>query len=76
MDNQENSRRSTPQIMRNVFGIIMIVVYVGMGVLLLCNFFSWMDNGWSWLRWTGGFMLIIYGVWRAYRQFKGIDSNI
>ena len=34
MDTQEKSTK-TPQIMRNVFGIIMILIYVGMGVLLL-----------------------------------------
>ena len=75
MDTQEKSTK-TPQIMRNVFGIIMILIYVGMGVLLLCNFFNWMDGAWNWLRWAGGIMFIIYGLWRAYRQFKGIDSNI
>ena len=75
MDTQEKSTK-TPQIMRNVFGIIMILIYVGMGVLLLCNFFKGMDGAWNWLRWAGGILFIIYGLWRAYRQFKGIDSNI
>lgn len=28
-------------IMRTIFGIIMVIVYVGMGVLLLINFFNW-----------------------------------
>ncbi len=28
-------------VMRAVFGIIMIIVYVGMGVLLLINYFNW-----------------------------------
>jgi len=72
MDTDNNSPR-TPQLWRNIFGIFMIIIYVGMGVLLLCNFFDWMDGGWSWLRWTGGTLFIVYGIWRAYRQFKGID---
>ena len=35
-----------------------------------------MDNGWQWLRWVGGCLFIVYGLWRAYRQFKGIDRNV
>lgn len=66
-----------PSTMRVVFGIIMIIVYVGMGVLLLINFFDWSDTGvWLWLRWIGGIAFILYGVWRAIRQFWGIDSAI
>ena len=30
-----------PSTMRVIFGIIMIIVYVGMGVLLLINYFQW-----------------------------------
>lgn len=69
-------RSGTPKAARNIFGIIMIIIYVGMGVLLLCNYFKWMDNGWEWLRWTGGILFIVYGLWRGYRQFKGIDRTI
>lgn len=60
---------------RTIFGIIMIIIYVGMGILLLINFFDW-DTGWNWLRWGGGILFILYGAWRALRQFKGIDSSI
>lgn len=59
-------------VMRAIFGIIMIIVYVGMGVLLLINYFGW-DGDWAWTRYVVGVMLVIYGVWRAYRQVKGID---
>lgn len=72
---REEERESTPKanhIMRTIFGIIMIVIYVGMGVLLLINFFHW-DGDWSWTRYIVGIVLIIYGFWRAYRQVKGID---
>lgn len=60
------------KIMRAIFGIIMIIVYVGMGVLLLINFFNW-GGDWAWTRYVVGVVLIIYGIWRAYRQVKGID---
>ncbi|MDE6543458.1 MAG: hypothetical protein K2J97_01190 [Muribaculaceae bacterium] len=67
---------NTPKIARMIFGIFMIIIYVGMGILLLVNFFGWESGNWEWLRWTGGVLLILYGIWRAYRQFAGIDSNI
>lgn len=74
---RKSSRESIGQtrsnkIMRAIFGIIMVIVYVGMGVLLLINFFNW-DADWSWTRYVVGIVLIIYGVWRAYRQVSGID---
>lgn len=78
-DEREN-RYSMPEnktqtILRSIFGIIMIIVYVGMGVLLLINFFNWQCD-WAWTRYIVGVVLIIYGIWRAYRQVTGIDSRI
>jgi len=75
---QKGPRRPGPEenkansIMRAIFGIIMVIVYVGMGVLLLINFFNW-DGDWAWTRYVVGCVLVIYGFWRAYRQVKGID---
>ena len=63
------------KMVRTVFGIIMILIYVGMGVLLLINFFGWQSD-WAWTRYVVGIVLIIYGFWRAYRQYKGIDSRL
>ncbi len=60
-------------VMRAVFGIIMIIVYVGMGVLLLINYFNW-DGDWAWTRYVIGVVLVIYGIYRAWRQYKGVDS--
>lgn len=65
-----------PSTMRVIFGIIMIIVYVGMGVLLLINFFDWGPGFQQWIRWIGGVAFILYGIWRAIRQFCGIDSAI
>ncbi len=67
---------NTPKIARMIFGIFMIIIYVGMGILLLVNFFGWENGSWEWLRWTGGVLLILSGIWRAYRQFAGIDSSL
>lgn len=69
-----NGNSAAGSVVRAIFGIIMIIVYVGMGVLLLINFFDW-GQGWDWLRFGGGGLFIIYGIWRAIRQFKGIDSS-
>lgn len=63
-------------LMRTIFGIIMIIIYVGMGVLFLCGVFTWLSGPWAWLRWVGGILFIVYGIWRGYRQFKGIDPSV
>ncbi len=70
---EEDARENkSNKVMRAIFGIIMIIVYVGMGVLLLINFFGW-NGDWAWTRYVVGVVLVIYGIWRAYRQVKGID---
>lgn len=69
---EEAGENKSNKVMRAIFGIIMIIVYVGMGVLLLINFFGW-DGDWAWTRYVVGVVLVIYGIWRAYRQVKGID---
>ncbi|MBP3537082.1 MAG: hypothetical protein J6J93_06025 [Muribaculaceae bacterium] len=69
-DNRDVNKANS--VMRGIFGLIMIIVYVGMGVLLLINFFNW-GGDWAWTRYVVGIVLIIYGLWRAYRQVKGID---
>ncbi|MCM1504019.1 MAG: hypothetical protein NC127_02355 [Muribaculum sp.] len=66
----------TPQTVRNIFGVFMILIYVGMGVLFLIDFFGWSEASWGWLRYVVGIALIVYGLWRGYRQFAGIDRNI
>lgn len=71
-DRHYDSTYKANKIMRAIFGIIMIIVYVGMGVLLLINFFDW-GGDWVWTRYIVGVVLVIYGIWRAYRQVKGID---
>lgn len=67
----------TPQIWRNIFGIIMIVIYLGIGVLFLSGYFDInFKPSLMWLRWAGGILFIAYGVWRAFRQFKAVDPDI
>ncbi len=73
---RESGKGKVPQAMRNVFGVIMIIVYVAMGVLCLCGAFPQLSGNFEWLRWVGGVLLVVYGFWRAYRQFKGIDPDV
>ncbi|MCF0214425.1 MAG: hypothetical protein HUK13_08350 [Muribaculaceae bacterium] len=61
-------------VFRTVFGIIMICVYIGMGILFFINFFNF-EPSWTWVRYIIGGLLVIYGIWRGYRQFAGIDYN-
>lgn len=50
------------------FGIFMVIVYVGVGILFLINFFQW-DESWTVMRYILGVVLIIYGIYRCYRSF-------
>ncbi len=70
--NNNSTDKNTPGMMKITFGIIMIIIYVSMGVLVLCGYFSWLNE---WLRWAGGSLFIIYGFWRAYRYIKGVNSK-
>lgn len=74
-ENGDDTGSKANRIMRSIFGIIMIVIYVGMGVLLLINYFNW-GGDWAWTRYVVGVVLIIYGFWRAYRQVSGIDPRL
>lgn len=73
---QEKKTSNMPKKMRNIFGIIMIIIYLGMGVLFLAGAFPQLSGSWAWLRWVGGVFFILYGIWRAIRQFKGIDEDV
>lgn len=66
----EESTRRKPNVMSIIFGVIMIVIYVGMGVLLLCTQFFANVITIDWIRYLLGSVFIVYGFWRAYRQFR------
>ena len=70
----DNNSTGTPKTLRTKSGIVMIIVYIGVGILFLTGFFAPVYGNWEWIRWVGGIIFIVYGVWRAYRQFAGVDS--
>lgn len=60
----------TPKSMRLVFGIFMILFYIGVGLLfILWKNFQIIDPAVSYV--LGG-LLIAYGIWRGYRLYVGI----
>ena len=58
---------------RIFFGIFMILVYFGMAYLLYINFFGWTTEPWLTSRYVFAVILAVYGLYRCYRQIKGID---
>ncbi|MBD5298012.1 MAG: hypothetical protein HDS07_07635 [Bacteroides sp.] len=72
----EKKTSSMPRTMRMIFGVIMIIVFVGAGICCLCGVFPTLSGDFEWLRWTAGVVFILYGIFRGYRQFKGIDEDV
>ena len=74
---EDEERRRKPGVIHYAFGIFMIIVYVGMGVLLLTGFFGHPAGTiWTVLNWVVGIILIIYGIWRAVRLIFGLDTRL
>lgn len=65
-------RLDISKILRLTFGTLMIAVYLGMGFLMLSNYFK-IQNAFvpNFL----GILFIVYGIFRGYRQYKGLDYN-
>ncbi len=72
---EETKPKKNNHTARLIFGVFMIAIYVGMGILMMMNYFQW-SGEWEWLRWLFGVLFIVYGLWRAYRQFRGIDYYV
>lgn len=70
MRGSDNNENYTPKSVRVWFGIFMILVYLGVGLLFILNVFS-IDNI-TISRVVGG-ILCVYGVWRGIRLFKGMN---
>lgn len=54
---------------RLIFGIFMVVVYVAVGILCILDIFNFGNAG---ISLALGILLIVYGIWRAYRLVKGM----
>ena len=67
MRSSDNMPQS-PKGARIAFGIFMILVYLGVGVLFILNVFN-IDKAISIVI---GSLLCVYGVWRGIRLYKGL----
>ena len=65
----DNNRPVAPKGARLAFGIIMILVYIGVGLLFIFNVFDIVSPTVSYI--IGG-ILCVYGVFRGYRLYKGV----
>lgn len=65
----DNNRPVAPKGARLAFGIIMILVYVGVGLLFIFNVFDIVSSTVSYI--IGG-ILCLYGIFRAYRLYRGV----
>lgn len=68
----DNENKKQPLTIRFLFGVLMAIIYLGMGVLMLINFFNWTT---PWTYYSLGVLFILYGIYRAWRQIKGKGYN-
>lgn len=69
MSNYNNKERPrSGRAGRLAFGVFMALFYVVVGVLFLCNIFEITNEA---ITYTLGGLLIVYGIWRGYRLYKG-----
>lgn len=62
------------KVLRVIFGVFMIAVYLGMAALMAFNYFDWSNTMlWKCVRWGMAAVFAAYGFYRCYRQIKGID---
>jgi putative flippase GtrA len=72
MDNERNDNKST-KAMRFWFGIFMVLFYVGVGVLLIVANQTFQMFNSPKLALAMGIVFCIYGLFRGYRLYKGMD---
>lgn len=68
IENNNAGGTQMPKGARLAFGVLMIFIYMGVGLLFIFNVFYIASYA---LSCVIGCLLIIYGVWRAIRLFKG-----
>lgn len=69
--NYNSEGPGAPRSMRLIFGIFMILVYLGVGLLFILYPNTIIYN--STISYIMGGILCAYGVYRGYRLYKGIN---
>ena len=67
---RDDNMNNLPKGGRVIFGIFMILVYVGVGLLFIFDVFN-IDN--VAVSASVGGVLCAYGLWRGYRLYKGMN---
>lgn len=68
MEGNKNYQPETPKGARLAFGILMVIVYIGVGLLFIFDIFN-IDN--MTVSIVVGALLCLYGIWRGVRLYKG-----
>ena len=67
-----NNKSSVNQGLKMLFGIFMVLVYLGVAVHMAINFFDWSNTPlWNAVRWFFVVLFAAYGIYRGYREVKG-----
>lgn len=67
---QNGDNNPVPKGMRLWFGIFMILIYLGVGLMFILDVFN-IDN--RLISSIVGILLCLYGVWRGIRLYKGMN---
>lgn len=70
MEGNYKNRPQAPKGARLAFGVFMVLIYIGVGILFFLDVFQ-IDN--MTVNIIIGTLLCIYGVFRAYRLYKGVN---
>lgn len=62
-----------PKGVRLAFGIMMVLIYLGVGLLFICNTSQVFNVGNPLVNYILGGLLCLYGIWRGYRLYKGMN---
>lgn len=66
----KDSENNIPKGARLWFGIFMVIVYIGVGMMFILDIFN-IDN--TTVSTIVGAILCVYGIWRGYRLYKGVN---
>lgn len=66
--NNEENRPNAGKGGRILFGIFMVLVYLAVGLLFIFDIFQ---IGNQTIGYIVGGILIVYGIWRGYRLYRG-----
>lgn len=68
IDGNNDITSATPKGFRLGFGIFMVLFYVAIGIVFIMNLFRITEG----ISIAVGCILIVYGIWRGYRLYRGL----